>query len=144
MTGRDFHTIDVGSGRGEATVADELTRVGRSVVVLERGHNYLVDPQPPHELRQLFSNDELKHAIRPFLGPDPWLEPRPFRRNESEVEHLLVGDINNPPATVGGGGVHADANGSGSEHRQPRNDRAKALARVTVQSADPRSGDRWI
>ena len=109
MTARDFHTIVVGSGAGGATVADELTRAGRSVVVFERGHNYLVDPQPPHELQRVFSNDELKYAIRHFLGPDPWLEPRTFRRSESDGEHLLVGDVNNLPATVGGGSVHADA-----------------------------------
>jgi choline dehydrogenase-like flavoprotein len=41
MTTRDFHTIIVGSGPGGSTVADDLTRAGRSVVISERGHNYL-------------------------------------------------------------------------------------------------------
>lgn len=109
MTDRDFDTIIVGSGPGGATAADELTRAGRSVVIFERGHNYLVDPEPPHELRQVFSNDELKYVIRHFLGPDPWLEPRTFRRSESDGERLLTGNVNNLPATVGGGSVHADA-----------------------------------
>ena len=68
MTARDFHTIVVGSGAGGATVADELTRAGRSVVVFERGHNYLVDPQPPHELQRVFSNDELKTPSGIFSG----------------------------------------------------------------------------
>jgi choline dehydrogenase-like flavoprotein len=108
MTARDFDAIIVGSGPGGATVADELTRAGRSVVVFERGHNYLVESVHPHDLMQVFSNDELKYTIRHFLGPDPWLEPRTFRRDVSDGDRLLVGDVNNLPATVGGGGVHAD------------------------------------
>jgi choline dehydrogenase-like flavoprotein len=109
MTARDSHTIIVGSGPGGAAAADQLTRAGRSVVVFERGHNYLVDPAHPHDLTQLFSNDELKYTIRHFLGPDPWLEPRTFRRRDSDGDRLLTGEVNNLPATVGGGSVHADA-----------------------------------
>lgn len=109
MTARDFDTIIVGSGPGGASAADELTRAGRSVVVFERGHNYLVNPDHPYDLMQVFSNDELKYTIRHFLGPDPWLEPRTFRRSESDGDRLLVGEVNNLPATVGGGSVHADA-----------------------------------
>jgi choline dehydrogenase-like flavoprotein len=108
MTARDFDTIIVGSGPGGATAADQLTRAGRSVVVFERGHNYLVNPALPHDLMEVFSNDELKYTVRHFLGPDPWLEPRTFRRSESDGERLLVGEVNNVPATVGGGSVHAD------------------------------------
>jgi choline dehydrogenase-like flavoprotein len=108
MTTRDFHTIIIGSGPGGSTVADELTRAGHSVVVFERGHNHLIDPANPGDLIQVFSNDELKYMIRHFLGPDPWLEPRTFRHSESDGDHLLVGEVNNLPATVGGGGVHAD------------------------------------
>jgi choline dehydrogenase-like flavoprotein len=108
MTARDFHTIIVGSGPGGATAADELTRAGRSVVVFERGHNYLVDLTHPHDLKHVFSNDELKYTIRHFLGPDPWLEPRSFRLSESDGDRLLIGEVNNLPATVGGGSVHAD------------------------------------
>jgi choline dehydrogenase-like flavoprotein len=109
MTARDFHTIIIGSGPGGATAADELTRAGRSVVVFERGHNYLIELTPPHDLMQVFSNDELKYTIRHFLGPDPWLEPRTFRLTESDGDRLVVGEVNNVPATVGGGSVHADA-----------------------------------
>ncbi len=109
MTARDFDTIIVGSGPGGATAADELTRAGRSVVVFERGHNYLIQPARPYDLMQVFSNDELKYTIRHFLGPDPWLEPRTFRRNESDGDRILTGEVNNVPATVGGGSVHADA-----------------------------------
>jgi len=108
MTARDFQTIIVGSGPGGATAADELTRAGRSVVIFERGHNYLISSDYPHDLMQVFSNDELKYTFRHFLGPDPWLEPRTFRRTESDGDRLLVGEVNNLPATVGGGSVHAD------------------------------------
>lgn len=108
MTARDFDTIIVGSGPGGAAAADELTRAGRSAVIFERGHNYLVDGTYPHDLLQVFSNDELKYTIRHFLGPDPWLEPRTFRLSESDGDRLLVGEVNNLPATVGGGSVHAD------------------------------------
>jgi choline dehydrogenase-like flavoprotein len=109
MTARDFDTIVIGSGPGGATAADELTRAGRSVVIFERGHNYLIDPLHPYDFLQVFSNDELKYTFRHFLGPDPWLEPRTFRRRESDGDRLLVGEVNNLPATVGGGSVHADA-----------------------------------
>lgn len=109
MTARDFDTIIVGSGPGGATAADELTRAGQSVVIFERGHNYLIDMAAgSYDLLQVFSNDELKYTIRHFLGPDPWLEPRTFRQSNSDGDRLLVGEVNNLPATVGGGGVHAD------------------------------------
>src|SRR5258708_24071894 len=108
MKTRDFHTIIVGSGRGGSTVADELTRAGRSVVIFERGHNHLIAPARPDDLIQVFSNDELKYIVRHFLGPDPWLEPRTFRQSEADGDRLHVGEVNNLPATVGGGGVHAN------------------------------------
>ena len=34
------------------------------------------------------SNDELKFMRRHFLGPDPWLEPRTYRRDETDGDHL--------------------------------------------------------
>jgi gluconate 2-dehydrogenase alpha chain len=108
MTGHDFQTIIVGSGPGGATAADQLTRRGRSVIVFERGHNYLIESAHPYDLMHVFSKDELKYTIRHFLGPDPWLEPRTFRRTDSDGDRLLVGEVNNVPARVGGGSVHAD------------------------------------
>jgi choline dehydrogenase-like flavoprotein len=105
---RDFDAIIVGSGPGGSTAADVLTAAGWSVLIFERGKNYLVNTEKPSELLYEFSNDEIKFWSRHFLGPDPWLEPRTFRRRVSEGERTHVGEVNNLPATVGGGGTHAD------------------------------------
>jgi choline dehydrogenase-like flavoprotein len=105
---RDFDVIIVGSGPGGSTVADELTAAGRSVLVLERGRNRLINLSDPTALLSEYSNDELKFLDRHFLGPDPWLEPRTFREQVSDGDRVHVGEVNNLPATVGGGGVHAD------------------------------------
>ncbi len=45
---------------------------------------------------------------RHFLGPDPLLEPRTFRRSVEDGDRAFTGDVNNLPSTVGGGGFHAD------------------------------------
>ncbi len=105
---RDFDAIIVGSGPGGSTAADVLTAAGHSVVIFERGRNRLIDLDDPNTLLYEFSNDELKFMIRHFLGPDPWLDPRTFRHTEDEGDRIHIGDVNNLPATVGGGGVHAD------------------------------------
>ena len=105
---RDFDVIIVGSGPGGSTAADVLTEAGKSVVIFERGRNRLIDLDNPEQLLYEFSNDEIKFWSRHFLGPDPWLEPRTFRLGEEEGDHSHVGEVNNLPATVGGGGVHAD------------------------------------
>jgi choline dehydrogenase-like flavoprotein len=105
---REFDAIVIGSGPGGSTAADVLTAAGRSVVIFERGRNRLIDLDNPERLLGEYSNDEIKFWGRHFLGPDPWLEPRTFRMSEEDGDRLHVGDVNNLPATVGGGGVHAD------------------------------------
>jgi gluconate 2-dehydrogenase alpha chain len=107
----DVDTVDavvVGSGPGGSTATEVLTAAGWSVVMLERGANHLVDTEPPYDLRWHFSNDELKFTHRYFLDPDPLVEPRTFRRTGADVDHEWIGPVNDLPATVGGGGVHAD------------------------------------
>jgi len=105
---QDFDAIIVGSGPGGSTVADVLTAAGWSVLILERGRNHLIDLSDPTRLGTDFSNDEIKFMMRHFLGPDPLVEPRTFRQDDADGDRLHVGEVNSVPATVGGGGVHAD------------------------------------
>jgi gluconate 2-dehydrogenase alpha chain len=105
----DCDAVIVGSGPGGSTVADVLTAAGWSVIVLEKGRNHLVAVEPPYEPSGDLSNDEIKFHRRHFLGPDPFLEPRTYRRSESDGDRLFTGEVNNLPSTVGGGGFHADA-----------------------------------
>ncbi len=104
----EVDAVIIGSGPGGSTAADVLTRAGWSVVIMERGRNHLLDPDDPTRPAADYSNDEIKFHHRHFLGPDPFLEPRTFRRKEEDGDHLHVGDVNSIPATVGGGGTHAD------------------------------------
>ncbi|HEV3351331.1 MAG TPA: GMC family oxidoreductase [Acidimicrobiales bacterium] len=104
----DFDAIVVGSGPGGSAMADVLTAAGWSVVIFEKGRNHLLDLDDPTQLKVDFSNDEIKFMVRHFLGPDPLLEPRTFRRDDTDGDRAFVGDVNNLPTTVGGGGVHAD------------------------------------
>lgn len=101
--------VIVGSGPGGATFADVVTAAGWSVVMLEKGRNHLIELVPPYDPMGRFSNDEVKLTRRHFLGPDPLLEPRTYRRHSEDGDRLLTGEVNNLPSTVGGGGHHADA-----------------------------------
>ena len=95
-------------GPGGATAAEVLTRAGWSVVIMEKGRNHLLDPDDLTKPAADYSNDEIKFVSRYFLGPDPLVEPRAFRRSADEGEHTHVGEVNSIPTTVGGGGTHAD------------------------------------
>jgi choline dehydrogenase-like flavoprotein len=100
--------IIIGSGPGGSAAAEVLTRAGWSVVIMEKGRNHLLDPDDLTKPASDYSNDEIKFMFRHFLGPDPMIEPRAFRRSIEEGEHSHVGEVNSIPTTVGGGGVHAD------------------------------------
>jgi choline dehydrogenase-like flavoprotein len=104
----DADVVIVGSGPGGATFAEAVTAAGWSCIVLEKGRNHLIELDPPHTPKGDYSNDELKFVYRHFLGPDPILEPRTFRRDDGDGPRLFTGEVNNLPSTVGGGGVHAD------------------------------------
>ncbi|MGH9025241.1 MAG: GMC family oxidoreductase [Acidimicrobiia bacterium] len=105
----DCDAVIVGSGPGGSTAAHVLTEMGWSVVVLEKGSNHLLSLDPPFDTLGDLSNDEIKFMRRWFLGPDPLIEPRTFRRDAAEGARTFTGDVNNLPSTVGGGGFHADA-----------------------------------
>jgi choline dehydrogenase-like flavoprotein len=102
----DCDAVIVGSGPAGATAADVLTGAGWSVILLEKGRNHLLALESPFEPLGEVGNDEIKFTRRHFLGPDPLLEPRVFRTGEGEPGD--VGEANNLPSTVGGGGFHAD------------------------------------
>ncbi len=104
----DCDAVVVGTGPAGATAADVLTGAGWSVIMLEKGRNHLLALDAPFALLGHVSNDEIKFSKRYFLGPDPFLEPRTYRRDEGDGDRLFSGQVNNLPSTVGGGGFHAD------------------------------------
>ena len=105
----DCDAVVIGTGPAGATAADVLTGAGWSVIMLEKGSNHLLALDAPFDPLGHVSNDEIKFFRRHFLGPDPFLEPRTFRRDDADGDHVFAGEVNNLPSTVGGGGFHADA-----------------------------------
>src|SRR5438034_2442550 len=81
-----FDYIIIGSGAGGSVAARTLTVVGgKKVLLLEAGPNYFIgldDPAPNMPI-PLFSNDELKLQVRPFINQDLFLEPRTYRTQSS-------------------------------------------------------------
>jgi choline dehydrogenase-like flavoprotein len=104
----DCDAVVIGTGPAGATAADVLTGAGWSVVMLEKGRNHLLSLEAPFAGLGHVSNDEIKSIRRHFLGPDPFLEPRTYRRDAADGDRLFAGEVNNLPSTVGGGGFHAD------------------------------------
>jgi gluconate 2-dehydrogenase alpha chain len=100
--------VIVGTGPAGATAADVLTSAGWTVTMLEKGRNHLLELAAPFGPLGHVSNDEIKFFNRHFLGPDPFLEPRTYRRDNADGDRLFAGEVNNLPSTVGGGGFHAD------------------------------------
>ena len=105
-----FDVLVIGSGAGGAAVAAALTKLGKSVLVLEAGANFfdgLDDPAAGQPVPR-YSNDELKLRRRFFIEPDPLVDPRTFRHREADGDRTFTGDVNGMPKTVGGAAVHAD------------------------------------
>ncbi|HJQ84842.1 MAG TPA: GMC family oxidoreductase [Candidatus Binatia bacterium] len=110
---RTFEFCIIGSGAGGASAAHVLTAAGKSVLVLEAGHNPFPGLDRARLRFPLHSNDELKYAVRRWLGQDPFLEPRVFRQSATRGDGspdpgALDGDVNTLPKAVGGAFQHAD------------------------------------
>jgi choline dehydrogenase-like flavoprotein len=104
-----FDTLVIGSGSGGGAVAALLAKNGQKVLVLEAGANRFEGLDDPNiaNLVTRHSNDEVKYR-RSFIHPDELVEPRTFRKAESDGKRKFVGNVNGLPKTVGGGAVHAD------------------------------------
>jgi choline dehydrogenase-like flavoprotein len=85
----------IGAGASGAAVAKVLTEGGLRLVVLERG---------PWRRFEEFGGDELANINRNFLTPDPDLNPRTIRSNDTE--DAVVGSFSPTPYLVGGGTTH--------------------------------------
>ena len=85
----DCDAVIIGTGPAGATAADVLTGAGWSVIMLEKGRNHLLALDEPFGPLGHVSNDEIKFFRRYFLGPDPFLEPRTYRRDNDDGDHLF-------------------------------------------------------
>ena len=94
---RDCDAVIVGTGPAGATAADVLTSAGWSVIMLEKGRNHLLSLDAPFAGLGHVSNDEIKSQRRHFLGPDPFLEPRTYRRDDGDGDRPVRGRGEQPP-----------------------------------------------
>lgn len=100
-----FDALIVGSGAGGSAAAYVLAKEGWKVLVLEAGNNYFPGLDQPGKLPwSQFSNDEIKMHVRGLVVQDPRLEPRTFRRTETE-EAQPHPDVNVLTRNVGGAAV---------------------------------------
>src|SRR5215469_7990247 len=103
-----FDFCIIGSGAGGGTAAHVLTAAGKTVLVLEAGDNSFPGIDDPAPLPfPVHSNDELKYAVRNYIGQSPMLEPRTFRKDASQ-EAAIHPDVNLLAKAVGGSFQHAD------------------------------------
>jgi gluconate 2-dehydrogenase alpha chain len=100
-----FDALIVGSGAGGSAAAHVLAKEGWKVLILEAGNNYFPGLDQPGRIPWPdFSSDEIKMAVRGLVMQDPRLEPRTFRRTESEVARAHP-DVNVLTRNVGGAAV---------------------------------------
>jgi len=85
----------IGAGASGALAAKLLCESGVRVTLLERG---------PWLRPSDFGSDEVANTRRHYLGPDPDLTPRTFRRSPNEEARISAFCIT--PQLVGGGTVH--------------------------------------
>jgi choline dehydrogenase-like flavoprotein len=102
-----FDACVIGSGAGGGSAACVLAEGGWNVLVLEAGPNPFPGLDQPELPPPEHSNDELKYAVRGWLGPSGLLEPRTFRTDPA-AEAVLREDVNTLPKAVGGAFQHAD------------------------------------
>lgn len=106
--------VIIGSGAGGGMAAKVLAEGGANVLLLEKGPSHFPDilnysTQPSAgSLNNNLGNDELKFAHRSFIEQDIRIEPRTFRKNDSQSARIAK--VNTLAVTVGGGTIHYDGN----------------------------------
>ena len=105
----EFDVVIVGSGPGGATAAEALTDAGKSVCLLEKGRNHLLDAGSRRSRRSATSRATRSSSaagtssVRIHCSSRARTAARP-----ADGDRLFVGECNNMPSTLGGAGYHAD------------------------------------